>query len=134
VFVNSAGKLGTNTSSRRFKENIKPMAEASDVILALKPVIFRYKKEIEPSGISQFGLVAEDVEALNPDLVVRDKEGKVNSVRYEAINAMLLNEFLKEHQKVKKLEVTVADLSTQLQEISAQLRATNSPARIVANH
>ena len=110
------------------------MAEASDVILALKPVIFRYKKEIEPSGISQFGLVAEDVEALNPDLVVRDKEGKVNSVRYEAINAMLLNEFLKEHQKVKKLEVTVADLSTQLQEISAQLRATNSPARIVANH
>jgi hypothetical protein len=108
VFVNSNGKLGTTPSSRRFKDNIKPMAEASDVILALKPVTFHYKKD--PAGIPQFGLVAEDVEAVNPDLVVRDKEGQANSVRYEAINAMLLNEFLKAHRKLAEQEATITEL------------------------
>src|SRR4029450_1659511 len=96
VFVNSNGKLGTMTSSGRFKEAIQPMDKASEAILALKPVAFRYKKEIDPDGIPQFGLLAEDVEKVNPDLVVRDTEGKVYTVRYEAVNAMLLNEFLKE--------------------------------------
>ena len=104
VFINSAGKLGTTTSSRRFKDDIKPMERASEALFALKPVTFRYKKGIDPQGIPQFGLVAEDVEAVNPDLVVRDKEGKVNTVRYEAVNAMLLNEFLKEHRKNEEQE------------------------------
>jgi hypothetical protein len=108
VFVNSNGKLGTTPSSRRFKDNIKPMAEASDVILALKPVTFHYKKD--PNAIPQFGLVAEDVEAVNPDLVVRDNEGQANSVRYEAINAMLLNEFLKAHRKLAEQEATITEL------------------------
>jgi uncharacterized coiled-coil protein SlyX len=110
VFINSDGKLGTTTSSRRFKEEIEPMERASEVLFAFKPVTFRYKKEIDPAGTSQFGLVAEDVEAVNPDLVVRDKEGKVDTVRYEAVNAMLLNEFLKEHKKIAELEATIADL------------------------
>ena len=100
VLINGNGKLGTTTSSRRFKEDIQPMNNASEALFALKPVTFRYKKEIDPKGIPQFGLVAEEVEKVNPDLVVRDKEGKVNTVRYEQINAMLLNEFLKEHKKV----------------------------------
>jgi Chaperone of endosialidase len=129
VFVNSNGKLGTTPSSRRFKDNIRPMAEASDVILALKPVTFNYKKD--PAGIPQFGLVAEDVEAVNPDLVVRDNEGQANSVRYDAINAMLLNEFLKEHQEVEKLEATVADLVAELRQVKAQVQ-TNSPVLRVA--
>jgi hypothetical protein len=92
VFVNADGKLGTITSSVRFKEKIEPMAGASEVLHALKPVIFRYKKEIDPHGKSQFGLVAKDVEKENPELVVRDKEGKPSSVRYDQVNAMLLNE------------------------------------------
>ena len=98
----NAGKLGTTTSSRRFKEDIKPMNDASEALFALKPVTFRYKKEIDPQGIPQFGLIAEEVAEVNPQLVVRDKEGKVNTVRYEQINAMLLNEFLKEHKKVRR--------------------------------
>jgi len=102
VFINSDGKLGTTTSSRRFKEEIEPMERASEVLFALKPVTFRYKKEIDPAGTSQFGLVAEEVEKVNPDLVVRDKEGKTYSVRYDQVNAMLLNEFLKEHRKVEQ--------------------------------
>src|SRR5438477_117128 len=102
VLVNSSGKLGTMTSSRRFKEEIKPMDQASEALFALKPVTFRYKKEIDPAGISQLGLVAEEVDKVNPDLVVRDKEGKPYSVRYDQVNAMLLNEFLKEHCKVEE--------------------------------
>ena len=108
VVVNSTGKLGVATSSSRFKEAIKPMDRSSEAILALKPVTFRYKEEIDPEHIPQFGLVAEQVEKVNPDLVVRGEDGKVMTVRYEAVNAMLLNEFLKEHQKVEKLECTVA--------------------------
>jgi O-acetylhomoserine/O-acetylserine sulfhydrylase-like pyridoxal-dependent enzyme len=108
VIVGTNGQLGTTTSSARFKEAIKPMDKASEAILALKPVTFRYKHELDPEGIPQFGLVAEQVEKVNPDLVVRDSDGKVNTVRYEAVNAMLLNEFLKEHHKVEELEATVA--------------------------
>src|SRR5207244_7366550 len=113
----SCGHLGTVTSSARFKEAIKPMDKASEAILALKPVAFRYKHELDPDAIPQFGLVDEQVEKVNPDLVVRDADGKVNSVRYEAVNAMLLNEFLKEHRKVedlkKNFEVTIAQQQKQ---------------------
>src|SRR5205814_3530015 len=96
VFVASDGKLGTNVSSRRFKQEIRPMDRASEAILALQPITFRYKKEFDSTRTAQFGLVAEDVERVNPDLVVHDKEGKPYSVRYDQVNAMLLNEFLKE--------------------------------------
>jgi hypothetical protein len=116
VFVNAAGQLGVAPSSARFKDEIKPMDKASESILALKPVTFRYKKEIDPAGTPQVGLVAEEVEKVNPALVVRDKEGKPYSVRYDQVNAMLLNEFLKEHKafveeqrKVQKLEATIAE-------------------------
>ena len=119
VFVNSDGKLGTSTSSARFKDEIKPMGTASEALFALQPVMFRYKKEIDPQGIPQFGLVAEDVEKVDPDLVVRDAEGKLNTVRYEQINAMLLNEFLKEHRKneaqqgkIEKQDVTIGQLKS----------------------
>ncbi len=99
VRVNQNGRLGIEPSSKRFKEGIKPMDKASGVLLALRPVTFHYKPEIDPEGIPQFGLVAEEVEKVNPDLVVRDKEGKPYTVRYDQVNAMLLNEFLKEHRK-----------------------------------
>ena len=110
VYVNSLGKLGTIVSFRRFKEEVRPMDEASEAILALKPVTFRYKQEIDPGRSPQFGLVAEDVEKVNPDLVVRDADGKVNTVRYEAVNAMLLNEFIKEHSKVEQQEMAITEL------------------------
>src|SRR5213079_1341565 len=112
VVVNAAGKLGVAPSSERFKQEIKPMDKASEAILSLKPVTFRYKHELDPDGIPQFGLVAEEVEKVNPDLVARDEQGKVYTVRYEAVNAMLLNEFLKEHRKVEQLEETVAKLKS----------------------
>jgi septal ring factor EnvC (AmiA/AmiB activator) len=108
VFITSGNKLGTTTSSKRFKEDIKPMNQASDALMALKLVTFRYKKEIDPQGTSQFGLVAEEVEKVNPDLVVRDKDGKPYGVRYDQVNAMLLNEFLKEHKTVRELKATAA--------------------------
>src|SRR5206468_4392268 len=108
VIVGTDGKLGTVVSSERFKDEIKPMDKASEAILALKPVTFHYKRELDPESIPQFGLVAEQVEKVNPDLVARDDDGKPYSVRYEAVNAMLLNEFLKEHRKVEDLEATVA--------------------------
>src|SRR5262249_42429553 len=111
VVINSSGQLGTMPSSARFKDDIKPMDNASKSILALKPVTFRYKKALDPEGRSQFGLVAEEVEKINPDLVVRDAEGKVYTVRYEAVNAMLLNEFLKEHRTVQKQGVTITALT-----------------------
>ena len=127
VLINSDNKLGTTISSKRFKEDIKPMDKASEVLLALEPVTFRYKSEIDPHGISQFGLVAEDVEKVNPDLVVRDKEGKPYTVRYDQVNAMLLNEFLKEHRKVKQLEATVAkqrnDFEATIAELKEELEA-----------
>src|SRR5205807_10564411 len=103
------GHLGTVTSSERFKEKIRPMDRASEAILALKPVTFRYKHELDPAGIPQFGLVAEQVEKVNPDLVVRDEEGKPYTVRYEAVNAMLLNEFLKAHRKIEGQAARLAE-------------------------
>ena len=123
VYVDIDGKLGTVTSSARFKDQIKPMDKASEAILALKPVTFRYKKEIDPKGIPQFGLIAEDVAQINPQLVVRDKEGRVNTVRYEQINAMLLNEFLKEHKRVEGQQVTISDLKKDVRVLTAQLKA-----------
>src|SRR5205085_4517702 len=110
VVVNASGQLGVAASSARFKDEIKPMDKASEAILALKPVTFRYKHELDPDGIPQFGLVAEQVEKVNPDLVVRGEDGKVTTVRYEAVNAMLLNEFLKEHKKVAEQQSTIAEL------------------------
>jgi len=102
VFVDTNGRLGTTTSSARFKREIKPMDEASEAILALQPVTFRYKHELDPEGVPQFGLVAEEVGKVNPDLVARDYQGEPYTVRYEAVNAMLLNEFLKEHRKAEE--------------------------------
>src|SRR5205823_5668888 len=119
VLINSNNKLGTMTSSKRFKDDIKPMDKASDALLGLKPVTFHYKKEIDPAGISQFGLVAEDVEKVNPDLVVRDKEGKPYSVRYDQVNAMLLNEFLKEHCKVEQQHAAIARLKSMVEQQEA---------------
>src|SRR5438093_896225 len=106
VFINSDGRLGTATSSQRFKDAIRPMENGSEALLALKPVTFRYKKEIDPQCIPQFGLVAEEVEAVNPDLVIRDKEGNPYTVRYDAVNAMLLNQSPKQHQKVPQIHET----------------------------
>jgi uncharacterized coiled-coil protein SlyX len=155
VIVDTDGHLGTITSSVRFKDDIKPMDNASKVILALKPVTFRYKHDLDPAGIPQFGLVAEDVEKVNPDLVARDEQGKPYTVRYEAVNAMLLNEFLKEHKKVQEQEATIAELKSAaakqeanaarqqkqiealtagLQKVSAQLEAGKSSPRMVLNN
>ena len=147
VIVDANGHLGTITSSARFKDAIKPMDKASEVLFALKPVSFHYKKEIDSQRIPQFGLVAEEVEKVNPDLVVRDKEGKPHSVRYEAVNAMLLNEFLKEHQTVQELksaavkqEAMIASQQKQiealtegLQKVSTQLEASKSAPQEVNN-
>ena len=121
VIVNSQGHLGTVVSSARFKDEIKPMAKASEAILALKPVTFRYKHDLDPEGIPQFGLVAEQVEKVNPALVARDTEGKVFTVRYEAVNAMLLNEFLKEHRKVEEQGRKIESQEGKAQEQSSQM-------------
>jgi Chaperone of endosialidase len=127
VIVDSSGHLGTSTSSARYKEKIEPMDKASEAILALKPVSFRYKPELDPNGIPQFGLVAEQVEKVNPDLVVRDRDGKPYTVRYEAVNAMLLNEFLKQHRKVEeqdcKLQEQGAIIARQQKQIEALTQA-----------
>jgi len=122
VVMDSSDHLGTVGSSRRFKDEIKPMDKVSEAILALKPVTFRYKKEIDSKGIPQFGLVAEDVEKVNPDLIVRDNEGKPYSVRYDQVNAMLLNEFLKEHRKVESLEKAMAEQQKENAAMRAMLK------------
>jgi Chaperone of endosialidase len=149
VIVGTDGKLGTVVSSERFKAETKPMDKASEVILALKPVTFRYKKEFDPAGIPQFGLVAEQVEKVNPDLVARDDHGKPYTVRYEAVNAMLLNEFLKEHRKGQEQDATISQLKTelaqqhkeikalsaQIQKVSAQVELSKpAPQTVVDNH
>jgi hypothetical protein len=130
VIIDNNGHLGTIVSSQRFKDQIKPMDKASETLYALKPISFHYKKEIDPQGTNQFGLVAEEVEKVNPDLVVRDKEGKPYSVRYDQVNAMLLNEFLKEHRKVEQLEATVArqqkSFESKLAEQNRQIEALTS--------
>jgi hypothetical protein len=148
VVVASDGQLGVAASSQRFKDEIKSMNQASEALYGLRPVIFRYKKEIDPQGSPQWGLVAEEVEKVNPNLVVRDKEGKPYSVRYDQVNAMLLNEFLKEHRKVEQqdhklweqgativelkkemagLATTVKEQAAQIQKVSTQLAAAGPP-------
>jgi hypothetical protein len=130
VFIDANGQLGTKTSSARFKDEIKPMDKASEAILALRPVTFRYKHELDPESIPQFGLVAEEVEKVNPDLVARDDQGKVYTVRYDAVNAMLLNEFLKEHRKVKEQGVTIARMNKQIEGLSAGLRKVSDQLKV----
>jgi hypothetical protein len=141
VGVDSDGHLGVLTiSSVRFKDQIKPMDKVSEAILALKPITFHYKKELDPKGIQQFGLLAEEVEKVNPDLVARDRDGKPYTVRYEAVNAMLLNEFLKEHSTVQELKkeiagltATVKEQASQIQKVSAQLEASKPAPQVVNN-
>ena len=147
VFIDANSKLGTLTSSKRFKEDIKPMDKASEVLYALEPVTFHYKKEIDPVHTSQLGLVAEDVDKVSPDLVVRDKEGKPYSVRYDQVNAMLLNEFLKEHRafveeqhkvakQQKEIDVLKAELKEQrslIQKVSDRIGLKSSTPQVVVN-
>jgi hypothetical protein len=148
VGVSGSGQLGIRASSARFKKNIKPIGRESEAILSLRPVSFRYKKELDPSGDAQFGLVAEDVAKVAPELVVCDEQGKPLSVRYEEINAMLLNEFLKEHRKVESLENAMAEQqkenaamramlseqAAQIQKVSAQLELSKSAPQTVQNN
>jgi len=124
VIVDSSGHLGTVVSSQRFKDEIKPMNKASEAILALKPVTFHYKKDLDPDGVPQFGLVAEEVEKVNPALVARDAQGKIFTVRYEAVNAMLLNEFLKEHRKVEEQEAMITELKSTVAQQQKESRST----------
>src|SRR5438552_1706618 len=132
VKVNANGQLGVAPSSERFKAEIKPMDKASEAILALKPVTFRYKKELDPKGNPQFGLVAEQVAKVNPALVDRDGKGEIYTVRYEAVNAMLLNEFLKEHHTVQELEATVAQQQKEIQALTASLKRQASQIQKVS--
>ena len=152
VVVSDQGQLCVLMSSRRFKEDIKPMDKASEAILAFKPVTFHYK--IDSKGTAQFGLIAEEVAEIDPDLVVRDKEGKPYTVRYDQVNAMLLNEFLKEHKKVEEQQAAIADLKStvaqqqkgmeavtgqlkgqaaQIQKVSAQIELDRPAPRTVLN-
>jgi hypothetical protein len=143
VLIDSQSKVGSLNSARRFKQDIKPMDEASEAILALKPVAFHYKSD--PKNTPCFGLIAEEVENVSPALVVHDKDGQPYSVRYDQVNAMLLNEFLKEHRKVEKLEVLIArqrkdfeaaltDLKGQIQRVSAQLELNKPALQTVKNN
>jgi Chaperone of endosialidase len=148
VYANSDNKIGALVSSSRFKEQIQPMDEASEAILSLKPVSFHYKKDIEPNGAIMFGLIAEDVAKVDPDLVTRDNNGEPETVRYDAVNAMLLNEFLKEHRKVEQQGGRIEErdrvitqrateiraLTSQLQKVSEKLELIKSTPRIVTNH
>src|SRR6266446_3725268 len=145
VFVDQFNVIGITASSRRFKHDIQPMDKASEAILALKPVSFKYNAD--KYGRTQYGLVAEDVAEVNPDLVVQHKGGEISTVRYEQVNAMLLNEFLKEHKKVQGLEATVAqqqkgmevltaqlkEQAAQIQKVSAQLEVNKPAPQVVAN-
>src|SRR2546423_12553526 len=140
VTVGAGGKLGFQVSSRRYKDDIKPMDKASEALFALKPVSFRYKQEIDPARSPDFGLIAEDVATVNPDLVARDEEGKIVTVRYQAVNAMLLNEFLKEHGQVQQLKATVAQqqkqieaLTATVQKVSDQISLSKPAPQLVAN-
>lgn len=129
VYVTSDNRIGTLSSSRRYKEEIAPMNQASETLFALKPVTFRYKKAIDPVRLLSFGLIAEDVAEINPELITRDKEGKPETVRYEAVNAMLLNEFLKEHRngeqqdrKIEEQGVRIAEQQKQIQALMATVK------------
>jgi hypothetical protein len=149
VLIDSDGQLGTINSSRRFKKDIKPMDQTSEAILALKPVTFHYKNgdTKKAQKTPQYGLIAEDVAAVNPDLIVRDKDGEIYSVRYDAVNAMLLNEFLKEHKKVEEQQASISQLKSemqtmvtqlkeqaaQIQKVSAQLEVNKPAPQVVVN-
>ena len=109
------------------------MDKASEAILGLKPVTFHYKKELDPEGIPQFGLVAEEVEKVNPDLVARDAKDGIYTVRYEAVNAMLLNEFLKEHRKVQEKEAIIAQQQKGMEAVTARLQEQNSKIQKVSD-
>jgi len=122
VVVDTTGHLGTVTSSARYKEDIEPMAKKSEVLLSLQPVSFRYRAQLDPKGIPQFGLVAEQVAKVDPDLVLLDEMGKPYTVRYDAVNAMLLNEFIKEHAQMQSLRATI---ETQQKALDAQQRQIN---------
>jgi hypothetical protein len=139
VVIDSAGQLGTVSSSRRFKKEIKPIDQTSEAILGLKPVTFHYKSD--STGTPQFGLIAEDVAKVNPDLVVRDDNGEIYSVRYDAVNAMLLNEFLKAHRKMEEQAAMIAKqqkqieaLTAGLQRVSAQVEMSRPAPQLVENH
>jgi len=148
VVVNANGQLGVVASSADFKHQIRPMAEESKAILALKPVSFCYDQDIDENGLPQFGLVAEDVEKVNPDLVLRDKKGRPYTVRYDALNAMLLNELLEEHkafvEQQRKLEQQEASIAKQqkqiealtagLQKVSTQLELNKLAPQTVKNN
>lgn len=131
VVVDGNGQLGVAVSSARFKNEIKPMNRASETILSLRPVTFFYKHDIDAKGVPQFGLVAEEVEKVNPDLVVRDANGKAFSVRYDAVNAMLLNEFLKEHREVQELRETVARQQKGMEVLAASLKKQKAQIQAV---
>jgi trimeric autotransporter adhesin len=155
VTVTSSGRLGrANVSSRRYKHDIKPMDKASEALFALKPVSFRYNKEYDATQTLAFGLIAEEVAKVYPDLVGRNAEGQPESVRYDQVNAMLLNEFLKEHRKVEAQEATIAELKStvaqqqkgmdvltaqlkehaaQIQKVSAQLETSKPAPKVVVN-
>jgi trimeric autotransporter adhesin len=133
VVIDGQGHLGTSTSSAQHKEAIKPMEQASEAILSLQPVTFHYKHELDPDGIPQFGLVAEDVEKVDPDLVARDDQGKPYTVRYEAVNAMLLNEFLKAHHKAEQQEATISELKSVLAKQQEQIAALASQIKTVSD-
>ena len=141
VYIDTtSGQLGLLSSSERFKDGIEPMNNASEALFSLRPVTFRYKKNIDPKGAPQFGLVAEEVQKVNPALVARDGEGKAFTVRYEAVNAMLLNEFLKEHRKneeqqeqINVLTAQLREQAAQIQKVSAQLEASKPAPQVVNN-
>jgi Chaperone of endosialidase len=148
VYVTSDNRIGTLSSSRRYKEKIKPMEKVSEAIHSLRPVSFRYKKEVDPKRSLSFGLIAEEVARVSPDLVTLDRDGKPETVRYEAINAMLLNEFLKEHEafleerrNVQKLEATVARqekaieaLAADLEKVTSQVQLSKAGTRTIAEN
>ena len=147
VEVDASGKLGFVTSSRRHKHDIEPMADASEALFALKPVTFRYNGDIDPAHAKMFGLIAEEVAKVNLDLAVRNAKGEVIAIRFDSINAMLLNEFLKEHQRMEQLRATVAQQqkgmevltaqlkkqAAQIQKVSAQLEASKPAPKVVVN-
>jgi trimeric autotransporter adhesin len=128
VLIDSAGQLGTASSSRRFKNDIKSMDKVSEAILALKPVTFHYKSD--NTGTPQFGLIAEDVAKVNPDLVVRDDDGKIYTVRYDAVNAMLLNEFLKAHHRIEEQDKRIEQLTAQLKQQAALIQKVNDKVEL----
>jgi hypothetical protein len=118
----TTGLLGHLSSSRRYKEDIKPMDKTSEALYMLNPVTYRFKKDVDPSQSLDYGLIAEEVAKVDPNLAIRDRNGQIESVRYSAINAMLLNEFLKEHKKVEEQQASIAELKNEVQTVVAQLK------------